>query len=201
VKSAAASTRDRGFAATAPIATVPGAARGRSTSATAFRTPGLADVPALFAVSASSFTNTSGTTANAPHLTAAPTPRSGSTNSSRAAVTRRATAGRGRAKHARTREFGREIAGDDERGRTGAEDMRLTASAADHVLRSAGVGTAHPADVPAAVSSNSPHPADIGQLPHFQQLQRRPHLQQKEPALTAPQGTAGRGSRDKERAT
>jgi hypothetical protein len=47
---------------------------------------------------------------------------------SRAAVTA-ATSSRRRAatpsQHARTREFGREIAGDDERGRTGAEDMRL----------------------------------------------------------------------------
>jgi hypothetical protein len=107
------------------------AARGRSTSATPFRTSAALPAP------------------------------------SRGAVTRQ-----GAAMHARTREFGREIAGDDGLGRTGAEDMRLvaspqglTATAAHNPLRSAGrpalahatdshtsSGAARPADLPAAVA-------------------------------------------------
>jgi hypothetical protein len=65
---------------------------------------------------------------SAPATPAAREGRARSGASSRAAVTRRATAGRGR-----------------------ATASALTASAAHHLLKSADVGAAHPADVPAAV--------------------------------------------------
>jgi hypothetical protein len=88
----------------------------------------------------------------------------------RAAVTRKGAIATPSAKHARTREFGREIAGHEERGRTGAEDMRLvpsglTAVPAHNLPRSAGraahapssdlhtpLATALPADLSAAVA-------------------------------------------------
>ena len=58
-------------------------------------------------------------------------------------------------KHARTREVGREISGDDERGRPGAEDMRLmasglTADPAHNLPSSAGQAQACHADIPAS---------------------------------------------------
>lgn len=81
--------------------------------------------------------------------------------SSHGAVTRRARS-EAETAHARTRESGCEIAGDDGRTRMGAEDMRLCASAlaatAAHAAPlSAASGKAQPADVTASFAVNAPH--------------------------------------------
>ena len=105
-----------------------------------------------------------------PNIRSEPAWRPGVHPLSRAAVTRQ-----GAAKHARTRELGCEIAGDDKRSRTGAEDMRrvaspqgLTADPAHNFFRSAGVGAAILADLAASVPSEKKRASSARPLRRWQ---------------------------------